>query len=94
MVELPFNIIREIRIFYSVLSRTKLFKYVEKKREKMVSEIKVLNSVCIKIQNKYLTKTAPYTDVLLKTCSADMQQIYRRSPIQKCDFNKVATQLF
>ena len=60
----------------------------------MVSEIKVLNSVCIKIQNKYLTKTAPYTDVLLKTCSADMQQIYRRSPIQKCDFKKVATQLF
>ena len=26
-------------------------------------------------------------------CSENMQQIYRRTPIPKCDFNKVAKQL-
>ena len=27
--------------------------------------------------------------VLIKTCSENMQQIYRRTPIPKCDFNEV-----
>ena len=27
-------------------------------------------------------------------CSANMQQIYRRTPMQKCDFRKVANQLY
>ena len=27
-----------------------------------------------------------------KRCSEDMQQIYRRTPMPKCDFNKVAKQ--
>ena len=33
----------------------------------------------------------PYIDVL--RCSRNMQQIYRRTPMSKCDFNKVALQL-
>ena len=28
--------------------------------------------------------------VLSKRCSESMQQIYRRTPMSKCDFNKVA----
>ena len=28
-----------------------------------------------------------------KRCSENMQQIYRRIPMLKCDFNKVASQL-
>ena len=28
--------------------------------------------------------------VLKKKCSENMQQIYRRTPMPKCDFNKVA----
>ena len=29
-----------------------------------------------------------------KRCSGNMQQVYRRTPITKCDFNKVALQLY
>ena len=32
----------------------------------------------------------PSIDVVQKKCSAKTQQIYRRSPMQKCEFNKVA----
>ena len=32
--------------------------------------------------------------VLRKRCSENMQQIYRRTPMPKCDFNKVAQQLY
>ena len=30
--------------------------------------------------------------VSIKTCSENMQQIYRRTPMRKCDFNKAAKQ--
>ena len=32
----------------------------------------------------------PLGDVLEKRCSEHMQQIYRRTPMPKCNFNKVA----
>ena len=32
--------------------------------------------------------------VLKKRCSENMQQIYRRTPMPKCDFNKVASELY
>ena len=34
----------------------------------------------------------PSRGVLRKSCSENMQQIYRRTPMSKCDFNKVAKQ--
>ena len=34
------------------------------------------------------------TGVLRERCSENMQQLYRRIPIPKCDFNKVAKQLY
>ena len=34
-----------------------------------------------------------FRGVLKKRCSENMQQIYRRTPMLKCDFNKVAKQL-
>ena len=36
----------------------------------------------------------PSIDVLIKRCSENMQQIYRRTPTPKCDFNKVANHLY
>ena len=36
----------------------------------------------------------PFRGVLEKKCSENMQQIYRRTPMTKCDFNKVALQLY
>ena len=32
--------------------------------------------------------------VLIKRCSENIQQIYRRTPMRKCDCNKVALQLY
>ena len=31
--------------------------------------------------------------VLIKRCSENIQQIYKRTPMPKCDFNKVAKQI-
>ena len=36
----------------------------------------------------------PSGGVFKKRCSENMQQIYRRTPMPKCDFNKVAKQLY
>ena len=36
----------------------------------------------------------PSRGVLKKRCLENMQQIYRRTPMPKCDFNKVAKQLY
>ena len=36
----------------------------------------------------------PPRGVFKKRCSENMQQIYRRTPMPKCDFNKVAKQLY
>ena len=36
----------------------------------------------------------PSIGVLIKRCSENMLQIYRRAPMSKCDFNKVAKQLY
>ena len=35
----------------------------------------------------------PFRGFVLKRCSENMEQIYRRTPMPKCDFNKVAKQL-
>ena len=35
----------------------------------------------------------PSRGVLRKRCSENMHQIYRRTPMSKCDFNKVAKRL-
>ena len=36
----------------------------------------------------------PVRCVLRKRCSENMQQIYKRTPMPKCDFNKDAKQLY
>ena len=35
----------------------------------------------------------PSKGVLRKRCSENIKQIYRKTPMSKCDFNKVALQL-
>ena len=41
----------------------------------------------------YSKQKQPPRGVVSKSCSENMQQIYRRTPMPKCDFNKVALQL-
>ena len=43
---------------------------------------------CLKMQKQ------PSISVFRKRCSENMQQIYRRLPMPKCDFNKVALKLY
>ena len=42
----------------------------------------------------YVSQKQPSRGALRKRCSENMQQIYRRAPIPKCDFNKVAKHLY
>ena len=41
-----------------------------------------------------LIQKQPSRGFLKKACSENMQQIYKRTPIPKCDFNKVAKQIY
>ena len=47
-----------------------------------------------KIPDHSKDQKQPSISVLKKRCSENMQQIYRRAPIPKCDFNKVVFQLY
>ena len=42
----------------------------------------------------YNVQRQPSRGVLRKRCTEHMQQIYRRTPMPKCNFNKVAMQLY
>ena len=45
-------------------------------------------------EERAISLKQPSRGVLRKKCSENMQQIYRRTPMLKCDFNKVALQLY
>ena len=47
-----------------------------------------------KILFNVLTKKLPFRGVIIKRGSENMQQIYRRTPMPKYDFNEVANQLY
>ena len=46
------------------------------------------------LNDNYEEGEAATRAVLKKRCSENTQQIYRRTPMPKCDFNKVALQLY
>ena len=66
----------------------------------MENETVWINFSIRNILKKVLVETQPETvrsshpEVLLKRCSENMQQIYRRTLMSKCDVNKVATQFY
>ena len=45
-------------------------------------------------ENIFLDQKQPFRGVLGKRCSENMQKIYRRTPMPKCEFNKPAKQLY
>ena len=55
-----------------------------------IKEVDIYNLKLLKL----LLQKQPLKGVLEKRCSENMQQIYRRTPMPKCDFNKVAKQLY
>ena len=52
------------------------------------------NHCNINLHSKLHTKKQPCKGVLIKSCSEKLQQIYRKKPMPKCVFNKVAKQLY
>ena len=56
----------------------------------LISETKLDDSFPLGQFN--ICQKQPSRIVLRKRCSENMQQVYRRAPMPKCDFNKVAKQ--
>ena len=50
-----------------------------------MSVITIILHISINLRQKQLSR-----DVLKKSSSENMQQTYKRTPVPKCDFNKVA----
>ena len=49
-----------------------------------------LKDVCVKANDGVVkTQTQPFRGVLRKRCSENMQEVYKRTPMSKRDFNKV-----
>ena len=60
--------------------------------ETSFASVHVSDTTCF--DEYYLFRSSRSESVLIKRCSEDMQQIYRRTPMPKCDLNKVAKQLY
>ena len=55
----------------------------------------LLYFICLKLSPQYwYLQKQPSRGVLRKRCSENMQQIYRRTPMPKCDFNKVSLRIY
>ena len=55
----------------------------------------LLYFICLKFNPQYwCLQKQPFREVLTSRCSENMQQIYRRTPMTKCDFNKVPLQIY
>ena len=52
-----------------------------------------LNLILNRLRQIFTVQKQPSRGVLKQRCSENMQQIYRRTPMPKCYFNKVATVL-
>ena len=51
-------------------------------------------SDCFKKHLQIYFRKQPFRGILLKRYSENAQQIYKRTPMPKCNFNKVALQLY
>ena len=74
-------IVRQFSVLEEILSK------------KTLSSMLIIISVRIFQPSKTKFQKQPPRGVLSKRCSKNMQQIYRRTPMAKCDFNKVTKQL-
>ena len=54
----------------------------------------VSNKIIALYSNKLALQKQALRGVLRKSCSEDMQQIYKRTPMPEYDFNKIALQVY
>ena len=70
------------------------WKKLSKKIHKTLSTWLRVNSEILSLISWSINQKQPSRGVLWKQCSENRQQIYRRTLMPKCDFNKVAKQLY
>ena len=58
-----------------------------------ILQLRISQNTKIKIIRERNIREQPPRGVPRKRCSENMQQIYRRTPMLKCDFNKAAATL-
>ena len=72
------------------LKKTKYGKYISSKNQRFWIKFSFDSH---KIKDLFgsvgIQQKQPFRGVLRKRCSEDMQQIYRRTPMSKCEFNKL-----
>ena len=66
--------------------------HVMDKNHQMKTNTRFLKSV--ELSEFLIFSKHPFRGFLIKRCSENMQQIYRRTPMSKCGFNEVAKQLY
>ena len=67
--------------------------YIDKNdKQNKLSGDKVL--FCILQNTEVDVKKQPFRGVLSKKCFENIQQIYRKTPMPKCDFGKIVKQLY
>ena len=74
-----------------------LHKFIRLSQNVGLTLIQILIEVCRRFtmaRSSENIQKHPSSGVLKKSCSENMHQIYRRTPMPKCYFNKVAMQLF
>ena len=82
----------KVQAYYANKCEKKLVKVMTKSANGNLNILSILFRGLFKILLNI--KKQPSRGVLKKRCSENIQQIYRRTPMSKCDFNKVAKQLY
>ena len=81
----------ECFLFHVITGRHLFYRYPEvffNLHAVALFETSVLKEVCVLFSTSRITQKQPIRGVLSKNCSENMQQIYRRTPMTKCDSNK------
>ena len=91
---LPYSVNYEIAIFGKKIN-WKVQHNVRQHQSKTLEYLKIQESLRSENLTEYYyickEQKQPSRDVLRKRCSENMQQIYRRTPMPKCDFNNLAS---
>ena len=95
--------IQKYRNCLCVLLWSKIFRYFKRVQSCLLllfwmvvvkNECSLLDHGTTTLESTLYLQKHPSRAILRKRCSENMQQTCRRTPMRKCDFNKVANQLY
>ena len=73
---------------------SKSLELLQERIDAVLQKLHVIQERLLQKSSKSSIIKQPSRGVLRKRCSVNMQQLCRRTPMPKCDFNKVAEQLY